>query len=266
MTEIETQEDAALKTQVHDYWNAQPCGTQFTDLPPGTKEFYAEVERFRYATQPFMEELCGFKKYHGKKLLEIGCGLGTDSLQFARNGAIVTGIDLTEEGPRLAKQRFDMEGLQGEFLSADAENLPFADATFDVVFSFGVLHHTPDTQRAIDEVYRVLKPGGEIVIMLYHKHSLHTWIGVPLYFLSGLVKGKIHGYKDWVRVYDGGSNPLGKAYSRSDARKMFSKFKDVHFTMCDSYRRKYPKFLNAVNQSLFASWAGFWMMIYGKKI
>jgi ubiquinone/menaquinone biosynthesis C-methylase UbiE len=262
---MQSQQEEALKTEVHDYWNAQPCGTQFTELPPGTKEFFDEVERFRYATQPFMERLCGFKKYRGKKLLEIGCGLGTDSLQFARNGAIVTGIDLTEEGPRLAKQRFDMEGLRGEFLAADAENLPFADNTFDVVFSFGVLHHTPDTQKAVNEVYRVLKPGGEIVIMLYHKHSLHTWIGTPLFFLTGLANGKIRGYNDWVRVYDGTSNPLGKAYSRSDARKLFSKFKGLHFAICDSYRRKYPKWLNSINQSLFAPWAGFWMMIYGKK-
>ncbi|HEY3875576.1 MAG TPA: class I SAM-dependent methyltransferase [Candidatus Kapabacteria bacterium] len=254
-----------VKQDVHDYWNAQPCGTQFTDLPSGTKEFYEEVERFRYATQPFMERLAKFKQFRGKKLLEIGCGMGTDSLQFARNGAAVTGVDLTEEGPRLATERFRAEGLPCEFRTADAESLPFADNSFDVVYSFGVLHHTPNTQKAIDEVYRVLKPGGEAVIMLYHKHSVHTWMGTPVYFLTGLLKGKLRGYSEWVRVYDGTSNPLGKAYSRRELWKMFAKFNGVHFAVCDSIRRRWPAWANAINQFLFANWAGFWMMIYGTK-
>jgi ubiquinone/menaquinone biosynthesis C-methylase UbiE len=262
---MQTTSDERLKSDVHDYWNANPCGTQFTDTERGSKAFFDEVERFRYDTQPFMEKLCGFKDFRGKKLLEIGCGLGTDLLQFARGGAIVSGVDLTEDSVALAKKRFELEGLSGEFRPADAENLPFADATFDVVYSFGVLHHTPNTQKAIDEVYRVLKPNGQIVIMLYHKHSLHTWLGVPLYFLSGLIKGKILGYDDWVRIYDGGNNPLGKAYSRGEARQMFSKFQDVHFAICDSHRRRFPQWANALNQMLFAKWAGFWMMIYGVK-
>ncbi|MBC8043267.1 MAG: class I SAM-dependent methyltransferase, partial [Rhizobacter sp.] len=179
-----------LKSDVHDYWNQNPCGTQFTELGRGSKAFYDEVERFRYATQPFMSRLCGFDNFAGKRLLEIGCGLGTDLLQFARAGAITTGVDLTEESVALAKKRFELYGVPGDFQVADAEKLPFAADSFDAVYSFGVLHHTPDTQKAIDEVYRVLKPGGKIVIMLYHKQSLHVWLGVPLYFLYGLIQGK----------------------------------------------------------------------------
>ncbi|MFN3393547.1 MAG: class I SAM-dependent methyltransferase, partial [Candidatus Thermochlorobacter sp.] len=185
-----------LKSGVHDYWNAHPCGTKFTDAERGSKAFYDEVERYRYETQPFMEALCKFKAFRGKTLLEVGCGLGTDLLQFARYGAHVTGIDLTEESIALAKQRFELYGIEANLLAADAENLPFPDHSFDVVYSFGVLHHTPNTQKAIDEVYRVLKPGGEIIIMLYHKHSLHVWLGVPLYFLYGLTKGKLWGYEE----------------------------------------------------------------------
>jgi ubiquinone/menaquinone biosynthesis C-methylase UbiE len=257
--------DEKLKTTVHDYWNNQPCGTQFTNEQRGTKEFFEAVERHRYATQPYAESLCKFKAFRGKSLLEIGCGLGTDLLQFARNGALVTGVDLTEESVALAQKRFELYGVQGTFRTADAENLPFADNSFDVVYSFGVLHHTPNTQKAIDEVYRVLKPGGDIVIMLYHKHSLHVWLGVPLYFLYGLTKGKLWGYEEWVRIYDGKDNPLGKAYSRGELRKMFSRFKDVNFKVCDNLRPRFPKWLNALNQTLFASWAGFYIMIYGKK-
>jgi len=119
--------DEKLKTTVHDYWNNQPCGTQFTNEQRGTKEFFEGVERHRYATQPYAESLCKFKAFRGKSLLEIGCGLGTDLLQFARNGAIVTGVDLSEESVALAKKRFELYGVQGTFCTADAENLPFAD-------------------------------------------------------------------------------------------------------------------------------------------
>jgi ubiquinone/menaquinone biosynthesis C-methylase UbiE len=257
--------DEQLKSTVHDYWNEQPCGTQFVDAHRGTKAFFEAIEKHRYESQPYAASLCKFKSFQGKSLLEIGCGLGTDSLQFARNGAMVTGVDLTEESVALAQKRFELYGMQGEFRAADAENLPFADNSFDAVYSFGVLHHTPNTQRAIDEVYRVLKPSGEIVIMLYHKHSLHVWLGVPLYFLYGLAKGKLWGYNEWVRIYDGKDNPLGKAYSRKELRKMFSKFNDVSFKACDNIRPRFPKWLNAINQTLFANWAGFYIMIYAKK-
>ncbi|PIO49117.1 MAG: hypothetical protein CMR00_00005, partial [[Chlorobium] sp. 445] len=105
-----------LKSGVHDYWNAHPCGTKFTDAEPGSKAFYDEVERYRYETQPFMEALCKFKAFRGKTLLEVGCGLGTDLLQFARHGAHVTGIDLTEESIALAKQRFELYGIEANLL------------------------------------------------------------------------------------------------------------------------------------------------------
>jgi len=124
---IETN-DEALKQQVRDYWNAHPCGTQFTGLEWGSKKFFDEVERFRYGTQPFMRSLMEFDNFRGKRLLEIGCGLGTDLLQFARSGALVTGVDLTPASIELVQKRFAMEGLPVEARVADAENLPFADA------------------------------------------------------------------------------------------------------------------------------------------
>jgi len=254
-----------IKKDVRRYWNSQPCGTQFTKITPGSHNFFEEVTRFRYQTQPFMEELCKFKEFSGKKLLEIGCGLGTDLLQFAQNGALVTGVDLTENSVSLAKKRFELYGQQGEFMVSDAENLPFAENSFDVVYSFGVLHHTPNTQKSIDEVYRVLKPQGKIVIMLYHKHSIHTWLGAPLYFLYGLLKGKHYGKEDWIRIYDGVENPVGKAYTRSEIKKMFSRFKNISFKTCDPYRRRFPHVVNVINQKLFANWSGFWLMIYAEK-
>jgi ubiquinone/menaquinone biosynthesis C-methylase UbiE len=261
--------DSQVKDEVREYWNAHPCGTQFTELEWGSKEFFDEVERFRYTTQPFMNKIVGFDKFAGKKVLEIGCGLGTDLLQFARGGADVTGIDLTPNSIELVRKHFSMENLPVVARVADAENLPFENSSFDLVYSFGVLHHTPDTQKGIDEVYRVLKPGGQIIIMLYNKTSLHVWLGVPLYLLMRfLKKANRNGKKlveDWIRVYDGGENPLGKAYSRSEMEAMFSKFRNRKYIVCDSYRRHLPRIANAINRKLFAPWSGFWRFIKAQK-
>lgn len=258
--------DDALKQQVREYWNAHPCGTQFTQLEWGSKQFFDEVERFRYETQPFMRSLMEFKNFHGKRLLEIGCGLGTDLLQFARSGAITTGVDLTPASIELVRKRFALEGIPVDARVADAEHLPFADASFDVVYSFGVLHHTPDTQKSIDEVYRVLKPGGRIIIMLYHRDSIHVFLGAPLYRLSHKLKTGGHSLiEDWVRVYDGAENPLGKAYSKAKLRRMFSRFKDIRFAACDPIRRKYPHTVNWLNQKILSRWWGFWLVIKGRK-
>src|SRR5512137_250915 len=208
--------DEALKQQVRAYWDAHPCGTQFTYLEWGSKQFFDEVAKFRYDTQPFMRNLMEFDNFRGKRLLEIGCGLGTDLLQFARAGALVTGVDLTPASVELVRKRFALEGVPGEAQVADAEHLPFEDNTFDVVYSFGVLHHTPNTQQAIHEVHRVLKPGGRIIIMLYHTGSVHVYLGAPLYRIAHKLRpGSQSVVEDWVRVYDGAENPLGKSYTRS---------------------------------------------------
>jgi ubiquinone/menaquinone biosynthesis C-methylase UbiE len=267
---IETHSEE-LKERVREYWDSHPCGTQFTQLVWGSREFFEEVERFRYETQPFMKKIAGFDQFAGKKLLEVGCGLGTDLLQFAKGGALVTGVDITPHSIELVKKRFELEGMAVDARVSDAENLPFENNSFDVVYSFGVLHHTPNTQKAIDEIHRVLRPGGKIIIMLYHKNSLHVWLGVPLFSLwksfqkKGSTLARPTLFEDWVRVYDGGENPLGKAYSRPDAGQMFARFKNRTYTFCDSYRRRFPKFINTINQVFLAPWCGFWMVIKGEK-
>ncbi len=263
---IVEQEAEEVKEQVRSFWNAHPCGTQFTDTDWGSKEFFDEIERVRYLIQPFMRELVGFDKFPGKRLLEIGCGLGTDLLQFARGGAQVTGVDLTSKSIELVKTNFALHNIPVRALVADAENPPFEDSTFDVVYSFGVLHHTPNTQKAIDEAYRVLKPGGRIILMLYHRHSLHVYLGVPLFwFSSKLQNKKFSALEDWIRIYDGKENPLGKAYSRSEARHMMKRFSNLTVTICDPKRRRFPNIVNTINQLLFARWLGFWMVLKGEK-
>jgi ubiquinone/menaquinone biosynthesis C-methylase UbiE len=245
--------DQTLKQQVRDYWNAHPCSTQFTHLEWGSKQFFDEVERSWYDTQPFMRSLMEFDNFRGNRLLEIGCGLGTDLLQFARGGAAATGVDLTPARIELVKKRFALEGIPVDAHVASAENLPFPNASFDAVYSLGSLHHTPNTQKSVDEVYRVLKPGGRIITMLYHKDSIHVYLGAPLFKITHKLRAGARSLvEDWVRVYDGAENPLGKAYSKSELRKMFWQFKDLNFAACYPVRRKYPSAVNWLNQKLLS--------------
>ena len=135
-----------------------------------------------------MPRVMGFGKFRGARLLEIGCGMGTDLLQFARGGARCTGVDLTPRSVEITRHRFRLYGMDGAFMIADGERLPFASESFDVVYSNGVLHHTPDTAGAFREVHRVLRPGGVARVMLYHRNSLNYWFEIVL--RRGLLGGE----------------------------------------------------------------------------
>jgi ubiquinone/menaquinone biosynthesis C-methylase UbiE len=158
--------------------------------------------------------------------------MGTDLMQFARGGARCTGVDLTPRSVQISRDRFALFGVPASFSLSDAERLPFADAIFDVYYSNGVLHHTPNTSAAVGEAYRVLKPGGTAKIMLYHRGSWGYW--VEMMFRQGLVKGELfRGLKPddilskYVEFNEDGGRPLVKVYSRGEARELFSMFRDV---------------------------------------
>jgi ubiquinone/menaquinone biosynthesis C-methylase UbiE len=148
----------------------------------------------------------------------------------------MTGIDITSKAVELAKKRLQLLGLNAEIFEADAENLPFKDNYFDFITSYGVLHHTPNTQKSIDEVYRVLKPGGKAIISLYYKNICHNRYAFPflIRFLN-LIGAKMHGVEElkqasvqeFVNWYDGKENPLGKIYTKRGIKEMFSKFSNV---------------------------------------
>src|SRR6476660_5847037 len=150
------QDDSILKDRVRAFWQQNPCGTKFADASPGSRRFYELVEEHRYKKEWHIPEAAGFVHSKNLSVLEVGCGLGTDGAQFALAGADYTGIDLTDAAVDLARRRFDLFNLPGAFQTADAENLDFPDKSFDVVYSHGVLHHTPDIIRAVQEVHRVL--------------------------------------------------------------------------------------------------------------
>src|SRR5215510_7964764 len=180
-----SQLDNNLKERVRAFWQANPCGTKFAEAEPGSRKFYELVEAHRYSTEWHIPEAADFSATRGLKVLEIGCGLGTDGAQFARAGAEYTGVDLTEASVDLARKRFELSALPGEFRVADAEKLDFPDASFDLVYSHGVLHHTPNIAAAVKEIHRVLKPAGRAIVMLYHRGSYNYRIGIRVLRRAG---------------------------------------------------------------------------------
>src|SRR2546427_13128296 len=184
--------NSELKERVRAFWQAHPCGTKFSDAEIGTREFFERIEAHRYAKEWHIPEAADFAGARGLRVLEIGCGLGTDGAQFAKAGADYTGVDLTEAAIELARKRFELSDLKGDFRVADAENLDFPDESFDIVYSHGVLHHTPDTARAVREIHRVLKTGGRAIVMLYHRSSYNYRVGIRLLRRAGegLLKSK----------------------------------------------------------------------------
>ena len=174
------------KRRVRKFWEDEPCGSVHGEAPEGTREYFDQIERRRSELEPFIPEFADFDGASGKALLEIGVGLGTDFVRFARAGANVTGIDLTEHGVQLVRKRLALEGLDGDVRVADAESLPFEDASFDKVYSWGVLHHTPRTEQAVQEAIRVLRPGGDLCVMLYSRHS---WVSYKLWVRFAAARG-----------------------------------------------------------------------------
>lgn len=229
---------AEEKQRAREQWGEDPCGAVYGRAHEfGSREFFDEVERHRYQVYaPWMPEVMGFKDFAGARLLEVGCGMGTDLLQFARGGAHVTGVDLTQRSIEISRQHFQVYGEPGDFAIGDGESLPFVDESFDVVYSNGVLHHTPDTAGAVRELHRVLRPGGHARVMLYHRRSLGYWTQVIL--LHGILKGEfLRGnstadiMSKYVEVNEGGGRPLVKVYSREEARQMFSMFGEVKISV-----------------------------------
>src|SRR5438552_15352721 len=175
------------KQRAREQWSKDPAGAVYGNQHEvGTREFFEAVERHRYTEYaPWMPEAMGFNEFAGMRLLEIGCGMGTDLLQFAGGGARVSGTDLTPRSIEISRQHLTVYGESGDFAIADGETLPFASESFDVVYSDGVLHHTPDTAGAVREIHRVLRPGGRAMVMLYHRGSYNYRVGIRVLRRAG---------------------------------------------------------------------------------
>ncbi len=162
-----------LEQEIKDYWNNQPCNVKHGTSEVGTREFFNEVTAKRFRAEPHNLDFPQFHQYRGKRVLEIGCGIGTDAQQFAQNGAHYVGIDLSDESLTLAKQRFEVFDLKGDFYNIDMTNLNELKklGTFDLVYSYGVIHHFPNIEKIITNVHTVLNTGGEFKFMVYAKNS-----------------------------------------------------------------------------------------------
>jgi len=186
----------------------------------------------------------------GKRVLEVGPGAGGHSALFAKYGAVMTSLDITPARARATEAKFRLMGERAghcHAVNGDSETLPFADGTFDIVYSNGVLHHTLDTEKAIAEVLRVLKPGGQAVIMLYCKSSWHYWINMFLPF--GLLMGRAFRDPNWLgKATEWGgknkqtvANPITRCYTGAGITKLFSAFRDLRFRKGDFYWYLVPK-------------------------
>jgi SAM-dependent methyltransferase len=293
--------NAELKERVRAFWQAHPCGTKSSDAEMGTREFFQRVEAHRYAKEWHIPAAADFASARGLRVLEIGCGLGTDGAQFAAAGADYTGVDLTEAATELARKRFQLFDLRGEFQVADAENLDFADESFDLIYSHGVLHHTPDTARAVREIHRVLRPGGRAIVMLYHRDSYNYRIGIRvlrraggrllksesaiklIHWLTGEPLASLHEHAKLSTVStngylssdeflsqstDGAGNPLARVYSSSEARELFKDFREVELHAYFLNKRFVPLVGNLLPRAIEAALASRWgwhLWIYAKK-
>ena len=224
-----------------------------------------------------------FSSGRGKDVLEVGCGVGTDGVQWAKAGARYTAIDLTPEGVRLSAENFRLRGLEGRLLQVNAEHMPFPDDSFDIVYSHGVIHHAPDIERVVSEIHRVLRPGGEAIVMVYHRHSYNYYgnilllrrLGALFLLLPGgvslahaltrenretLEKHKTAFAKrgwEYLRAReflnantDGPENPLSRVYSKSEASTLFRSFRSIRMKVRYLNRRRLPLVGNLLPQKL----------------
>jgi SAM-dependent methyltransferase len=170
-----------LTRHVRTYWNTRIHDLEMTTRPVGTREFFDELDDYRFDKLSYLPHVVDFGGFRGKRLVEVGCGIGTDLVRFAKGGARVAGVDLSETAIALAQRNFAVHDQRGLLLVGDGGALPFADATLDVVYAHGVLQYAPDPRRIVEEAQRVLVPGGTAIFMVYNRLS---W----LHALSKLMK------------------------------------------------------------------------------
>jgi SAM-dependent methyltransferase len=181
---------------------------------------YDEQAAHRYGLEPYIPGFADFDGAKGKEVLEIGVGLGADHQRFAQAGARLHGIDLTPRAVEHTRARLAAVGLSSDLRVADAEALPFDDCSFDLAYSWGVIHHSPDTPAAVDEIYRVLRPGGTAKIMIYHTHSM---VGYMLWIRYALLAGRPG--RSLADVYaEHLESPGTKAYTVAEARRLFERY------------------------------------------
>jgi len=214
---------------VRDYWNVHIHDLEISSHAPGTREFFADLDEYHFEKLHHLLRLVDFGGQRGKRVLEVGCGAGTDLMRFAKGGAIVTGVDIAPSAIALAKQNFAQQGLQANLREADGEQLPFPDASFDFVYAHGVVQYTARDRALVDEVRRVLAPGGMAVFQVYNRVS---WLNA----LSKIMKVPLE-HED---------APVLKKYSIGEFRRLLYGFSSVRIV-----EERFP-----VKSRLHGGWKG----------
>jgi ubiquinone/menaquinone biosynthesis C-methylase UbiE len=227
-----------MEIETKNYWEkSTPWAYQQEKLS------YVERRKMRFDLQDYMMEAMGFSKYSGRKVLEVGCGAGIDSAEFARNGARVTAVDFTDNAVSLTKQTFAEAGLTAEIMKCDARNLKFPDKTFDVVYSFGVLHHIPKVDGVLTEIVRVLKEEGDGIFMIYNKESLlNAYSILYLHRNEGLSEAELASKYSERNV----GNPYTRLFTKRDAENLFRRYfrqvdVETHYSVIDTESQRKVK-------------------------
>lgn len=198
---------------VEDFWDNQPCNIKHSNKKIGTKDYFDEVEKKRYFVEPHIIEFAEFAKWSGKKVLEVGCGIGTDGINFARNGADYTCTELSSQSLEITKKRFEVENLQFKYFKGNAEELTqiLPIQKFDLIYSFGVIHHSPNPEKIIKSLKEYMNKNSQLKIMLYAENS---WKNI-------MIKG---GFDQPEAQY---GCPIAKTYTKNEVNKLLSDFKII---------------------------------------
>ena len=211
---------------VREYWNRRPCNIRHSPKPVGTREYFDEVEARKYMVEPHIPCFAQFERWKGKRVLEIGCGIGTDSVNFAKAGADLTILELSEKSLELCRKRFEVYGLKARFYCGNAEELSAIVPLdcYDLVYSFGVMQHIPNPEKVFSEIKKYCIPETEIRVMLYSK-----WSWKVFWIISTYGKGAFWRADELVRRYSEAQTgcPVTYYYSFRGIRRLMKDYQIV---------------------------------------
>src|SRR5437868_2929847 len=209
---------------VREFWNRRPCNVRHSRQPLGTKEYFDEVEARKYFVEPHIPGFAQFEQWRGKRVLEVGCGIGTDTVNFARAGAQVTAVDLSDASLEIARQRVSIYGLSNvRFYQGNAEDLQsfLPIESYDLIYSFGVIHHTPNPERVLEQLRNYARPGTLLKVLVYHRYS---WKGFEALIREG--KGAFWRFSELVQRHSEAQTgcPVTYTYTKQSVRRLLRGF------------------------------------------